>query len=119
MDSLMELIALLEKRAQQIRSLEERADKVIQEQGDQEGYERIMREKATLLAELYEDTRALSHGFDDMVDARLERFSQSAFSSLKVGSVFFMSALLYPEDHKPGDLNDLERFIETLRGMKV
>lgn len=119
MSSLQELIGLLEGRAQEIRAFEERADRVIQGQGDQEGYERIMREKATLLAGLYEETRALAQGLDEMVGARLERFSQSAIASLKVGSVFFMSALLYPEDHKPGDPNDLEAFIETLKGMNA
>lgn len=39
----------------------------------------------------------------------------SASTALRIGSVFFMTALLYPEDYKPGDLNDLEAYIEELR----
>jgi hypothetical protein len=46
----------------------------------------------------------------------MERFSMSASTALRIGSVFFMTALLYPEDHKPGDPNDLEVYIGELRG---
>ncbi len=115
MSSLRKLIELLEERAQQVRALETRADAVIQERGDQKGYERLMHGKAMLLAELYDETKELAKGLNYTVDARLERFSQSAYAALKIGSVFFMSALLYPEDHRQGAPNDLEIFIEDLK----
>jgi len=49
------------------------------------------------------------------ISTRLEQFSMSAGAALRIGSVFFMTALLYPEDHKPGEPNDLETYISELR----
>lgn len=115
MSSRHALIELLEECAQTVRRLEEKADRVIQVDGDQKGYGSIMRQKATLLAELYQTARPLAADLEEEVDARLERFSQSAQASLKVGSVFFMSALLYPEAHRAGEPNDLEVFIKRLK----
>ena len=73
-----------------------------------------MREQAELLAALADDADALPGDVDDAVADRLARFSASAAASLQVGSVFFMSALLYPEDHAPGAPNDLEAFAAEL-----
>ena len=41
-------------------------------------------------------------------------FSFSAGKALDLNSVFYMSALLYPEDYADGDTNDLENFIIQL-----
>ena len=41
-------------------------------------------------------------------------FSFSAGKALDLGSVFYMKALLYPEDYADGDNNDLENFIVQL-----
>lgn len=106
----------LDGRIASLRELEEQAREVIEEQGDQAGYERLMREKALLLADLEEQGRDIlkeAGGPEaDKLRQRLAAFSAGASMALEVGSVFFMSALLYPEDHQPGQPNDLERFAE-------
>ena len=118
------LADFLEQRALAVRAIEAEAEAILHGQGhgqgDQAGYVAKMREKALLLADLAGDAQglvlALDHGHSEAAADRLESFSQSAATSLKVGSPFFMSALLYPDDHKPGEPNDLERYVGEVRG---
>ncbi|MEF2146398.1 MAG: hypothetical protein V3573_13215 [Desulfovibrionaceae bacterium] len=110
----------LDEQAKAVRELERKARVVIEEQGDQAGYERLMRDKAELLAGLAEHGTVLLEDVGDEADPlleRLEKFSASALNALKVGSVFYMSALLYPEDHRPGQDNDLEAFAGHVRSL--
>jgi hypothetical protein len=113
------LADFLEQRAKAVRAIEAEAEAVIHGQADQAGYVAKMREKAALLAALATDARplvlALEPRLSETVDERLERFSQSAATSLKVGSPFFMSALLYPDEHQPGQPNDLELYVAEVR----
>ena len=44
----------------------------------------------------------------------LHGFSESAEKSLQVNSPWFMSALLYPEDYREGEPNNLEKLIQSL-----
>jgi hypothetical protein len=46
---------------------------------------------------------------------RLRAFSASAALALRLNSVFFMSALLFPEDHRPGTPDDLTLLAEETR----
>ena len=48
------------------------------------------------------------------VKTRLEEFAGNAEQSMQVNSPFFMSMLLYPEDYREGDNNDLEELIQCL-----
>ncbi|UZP67954.1 hypothetical protein N1030_02960 [Desulfovibrio mangrovi] len=109
----------LEGRAQAIRTLESKAEKVLHDDQDQNKYRQIMLEKATLLANLAEEAAPLVSHLPEhergTVSDRLSRFSQSASVAKRIGSVFYMSALLYPEDHKPGEKNDLETFIDSVK----
>jgi len=118
-DAARALADFLEQRAKAVRAIEAEAEALIHGQGDQAGYVARMREKAALLAALAADARtlvlALESRLSEAVDERLERFSQSAATSLKVGSPFFMSALLYPDEHKPGQPNDLELYVAEVR----
>ena len=41
-----------------------------------------------------------------------EDFARRAGMALSLESIFFMGALLYPEDYQDGDRNDLERFLD-------
>ncbi|WP_419780183.1 hypothetical protein [Maridesulfovibrio sp.] len=111
----------LEKEAAEIRSIESEAHAALHERNDDSAYRDLMRSKAMKLASLAEQS-------GDIVDVvennelrpfieKINRFSQSAAQSLEVGSVFFMSALLYPEEHKEGDPNDLENFIDELKSL--
>lgn len=109
------LKAFLVDRAGRVRDLEAEAAEIIHDQGDQRGYEAKMAEKAELLADLAGEAEPLLAGVDpdkaQAVGARLQNFSGNAARSLQIGSVFYMSALLYPDDHREGEPNNLERLI--------
>jgi hypothetical protein len=115
-----ELIEFLEKKAGEVRRLEEEGDAILQSEG-QRAFQVKAEAKAELLAALAEDAWKLTEKLEGdqgkAVAQRLEQFSMSASTALRIGSVFFMTALLYPEDHKPGEPNDLEVFIAELKGM--
>jgi len=115
---LFDLITYLETTAAAVRRLEAEGDVILREQG-QDAFKAKMTEKARLLAGLGEKGRPLvlpvGGELARSIIRRLDEFSASAGASLRIGSVFFMTALLYPEDHKPDEPNDLEVYIETLR----
>jgi len=115
---LFDLITYLETTAATVRRLEAEGDVILREQG-QEAFKAKMTEKARLLAGLGEKGRPLALPVGGelarSIIRRLDEFSASAGASLRIGSVFFMTALLYPEDHKPDEPNDLEVYIAALR----
>ncbi len=115
------VVAFLEDKAKRVRRLEAEADKALQGDGGQGAYGAKMRDKAMLLAALPNDVAPLLKALDpddaEDIRQRLNAFAASASRSLEIGSVFYMYALLYPEDHKPGELNDLERFTEELKSV--
>lgn len=113
------LIATLEGTATSIRRIEEQARQALHGEGDETTYRELMREKAEVLQNL---PLALAPILDqlpsklhDRVSDRVEQFAHSASMALNLNSVFFMYALLYPEDYREGDPNDLERFIQELK----
>jgi hypothetical protein len=87
--------------------------------GDMDEYRALMRRKAEFLAGLADKSAPLLAGLPDSRRAEIGRtlrgFAASARTALDLDSVFYMSALLYPEDHTPGQPNDLERLIRSLR----
>ncbi|WP_285906340.1 hypothetical protein [Pseudodesulfovibrio pelocollis] len=113
-----DLIAFLEERAARVRELERQGEAVLAAEG-QRAFQAKAEAKAELLAALSADawkyTERLDGDKGTEVARRLEQFSTSASTALRIGSVFFMTALLYPEDHKPGELNDLEALIAGLK----
>jgi len=113
------LIPRLKEMAQTIRDIEASADAALKN-GDKEGYTEKMREKARLLQLLPETMAPITEDLPDTVrgpvEDRLGRFSASAASALRLDSVFYMWALLYPEDYQEGEPNDLERYIADLEG---
>jgi hypothetical protein len=115
---LADLIAFLEDKAARVRLLESEGEAVLASDG-QRAFLAKAEAKAELLAALAEDawkyTGKLEGDAGTAVARRLEQFSTSASTALRIGSVFFMTALLYPEDHKPGEPNDLETLIGELR----
>ncbi len=116
----MQLAAWLEKEASEIREIEREADHVLHNEGDEDAYRELMRAKALKLASLEEQSVEIVQEENPALVAvmkRIKRFSQSAAQSLRVGSVFFMSALLYPENYKHGERNDLENFVDELRSL--
>lgn len=113
---LARLVAWLEEMHVRVMQAEQAALAVM---GDMPAYTARMQEKARLLASLEEEGEAyledLPEQLQDQAGHRLHRFSASARNALRIGSIFYMSALLYPEDHKPGQPDDLQVFIRRLR----
>ena len=111
----------LSMEAAEIRDIENRADSALHKEGDESAYRELMRSKALKLASFAELSRkylweAGLPAADSVLD-RIDRFSHSATQSLEIDSVFFMSALLYPEEYKAGEPNDLESFVAELELM--
>ena len=108
----------LRDRIRLVRDTEESALRDLHDRGDQNAYREGMRRKAELLAGLSADAEAFLDAVSPerrpMIEHRLDMFSQSARRSLDIGSVFYMSALLYPEDHQPGQPNTLETWLKDL-----
>lgn len=119
---ILALADFLEARAAAVKAIEAEAESILHGSGDQAAYAAKMRQKAELLAALAEDSDALVTALEqsdpvlgEAAGQRLEAFSGSAATSLRVGSVFFMSALLYNDDHKPGEPNNLELYAREVR----
>lgn len=108
----------LEERNREVLNLEARGGELL-DTGDAGGYRRVMREKAELLADLADDGSgklfSLPEAMRPAVRERLAAFAFSAGSALELDSVFYMSALLYPEDHRKGQPNDLQAFADDLK----
>lgn len=79
-------------------------------------YRQCMLEKAKFLASLERQGQAfipsLSAAQKAQVQDRLRAFSASAMNAISLNSVFYMSALLYPEDYVQGQPNDLDLFTQ-------
>ncbi|WP_319585114.1 hypothetical protein [uncultured Pseudodesulfovibrio sp.] len=117
-DALQELITFLENMSADVKRIEIDGENALAE-GGQTAFQACLEKKAKLLAGLAENSWVLVERLPneqaDGVASKLEQFSMSASTALRIGSVFFMTALLYPEDHKPGEPNDLDVFIGELR----
>jgi hypothetical protein len=117
-NALPELIDYLEHISADVKRIEADGESALAE-GGQTAFQACLEKKAKLLAGLAENAwvlvERLSNVEADGVARRLEQFSMSASTALRLGSVFFMTALLYPEDHQPGEPNDLDAYIEELR----
>ncbi len=115
----IELLKWLEQTSDTIKNIESAALAALN-RGDVEEYNRGMREKAQLLAGLAEAVEThlagVSESIASHVKAELSRFSASAAKALELNSVFYMSALLYPDDHRPGEPNNFELFAAEVAG---
>lgn len=86
--------------------------------GDKDGYALHMHAKAENLKDLDRLSKArlkeLDNSERDFVEGRISRFSSGAATALSLDSLFYMSALLYPDDHKPGEPDNLMRLIQDM-----
>lgn len=102
----------LAERCEFLRNLEKEAEHVLQQEKDADKYRALMRQKALFLQALPEEAEdrleGLPESLADAVAFRLENFSQNADRALGLDSVFYMSALLYPDQHQQGQPNNLE-----------
>ncbi|KHK00822.1 hypothetical protein [Desulfovibrio sp. TomC] len=108
--------AVVRDAAGRIRELEAQAGRLLHESGDTAGHRRLLTEKCLILEALPEEAAA---GLDGSATpeavaftAGLEDFARRAGLALQLESIFFMGALLYPDDYQDGEPNDLERFLE-------
>lgn len=87
--------------------------------GDKSGYSTHMHEKAIKLRDLHRLAKSRLADVPENeryeIEDRLAAFSQGAAIALSLDSLFYMSALLYRDDHKPGEPDKLEVFIEELK----
>ncbi len=113
-----DFLNFLRESIRQVRDIENEAHDLLHNAGDDVGYRAAMQRKARLLAGLPAAAAPFldSVGMErrPMIEHRLDMFSQSARRSLDIGSVFYMSALLYPDDHKPCEPNALESWLAEL-----
>ena len=111
----------LDTEACEIREIESRAYTALHHDNDESAYRDLMRSKALRLASLAEKGLPMAERLEQHERAtavkKMKRFSASASTALNIGSVFFMSALLYPDDYKDGQKNDLEVFAQTIRSL--
>ncbi|GAB7023423.1 hypothetical protein [Salidesulfovibrio brasiliensis] len=118
-DAKSRLVDILENAVNEIARCEAEAEKAVNVHGDQAGFEQWMVEKTEIVAGLPEEAgeaaRALGGELGDYVLERLETYAASAETALEINSPFYMSALLYPSTHEPGQPSNLERVLERVR----
>lgn len=97
----------------------EQAALALLEKGDVDGYRAKMREKAQTLAKIAKEATTVLSDLPEPLrtnlEVKLSRFASSAETSLALDSVFYMSALLYPDDHKKGEPDNLAKLIQNLK----
>lgn len=117
-----DFLNFLREQIRLVKETENTALQLLHNDGNEAGYRDGMRRKAELLAALSANAApfldAVSLTRRPMIEHRLDMFSQSARRSLEIGSVFYMSALLYPDDHQPGQPNTLESWLAELERSK-
>ncbi|MEM5789658.1 MAG: hypothetical protein AAGU11_20280 [Syntrophobacteraceae bacterium] len=119
MGTLPEVVEALLSVAGRIRQIEAEAADALFIRDNREEYIRLLEEKAMLLIELPERVGPLLEGVEEAIGREIaagaEDFSRRATPAFELSSPFYMSALLYPDDHAEGQPNDLELFIERIR----
>ncbi len=110
-------ILWLKKQHEEIMDCEKKAYECL-DAGDKAGYSVHMHEKAEKLKDLDRLSRPFLKDLDSGERAEvmesLARFSEGAATALSLDSLFYMSALLYPDDHREGDPDNLQKLIMRL-----
>jgi hypothetical protein len=120
-DPIAALVAWLTEAHRDLKKTECDALAALYENKDEAAYRALMRERAERLAaleiegaELLED---VPEPLQTDVDTALSRFAKGARRSLELDSVFYMSALLYPDGHKEGEPDNMERLIASIASL--
>lgn len=117
-NALREAANWLEQKRGEIMASESKALEAL-DAGNVEEYGKQMRDKAAKLASLFDESapwlKSLPPRDRAWVENDLQNFSASARNSIKLDSVFYMSALLYPDDHKKGEPDNLRLLIEKMK----
>ncbi len=113
------LVSHLTEWSTAVNSLEKQATKELYDNNNEIAYRDLMHQRAELLRSLPERATELPQAlrasavFPSVLET-LRGFAQSADNALRLDSIFYMSALLYPDEHTPGDPNNLELLIREL-----
>ena len=117
-ESWAQFLNWLEGQHQTIKEWEEKALAALN-QGDTASYKECLTERAKTIERLPLDGQkvinALPEDLADKVRKPLHRFAGGASMGLKIGSVFFLSALLYRDDHGAGEPDNLACLITKMR----
>ncbi len=117
--NLSSALSALETAAERLRLIEAQAREALFAQNDPATYRQKLEEKTMLLMELPELIEPFCDGLGRQalreLRAGVDSFALRAERAMELSSLFFMNCLLYPEDYKEGEPNDLEVFIERLR----
>lgn len=112
------MLEWLEKRHATIMECENQAY-VSMDAGDIDDYRAKMRSKAENLASIYQDASSLldelPQNLRHELAENLETFANGANNALRLNSVFYMSALLYPDEYKSGEPDNLARCVADFR----
>lgn len=119
-DETTALAVWLRKRHNDIKNREADALACLYDEKDEIAYRQLMMERAEFIATLDVETRelvqALPESIRDDIAATVRRFAEGARNALRIDSVFYMSALLYPDEHKKGEPDNMDlliRFLES------
>ena len=116
--ALTQLTQWLRQRHAQVMQAEAKALQYLDE-GDATSHNACMRQKAELLSTMAEDAKPMLEFLPGELRFNLamalEKFSSSARMALRLNSIFYMGALLYPDDHQPGQPNNLEIWLAELK----
>lgn len=105
---------VVRRAARDIRRIEVEAGEALYGRGDTARHRALLTEKCETLVALPDTVGPLlpgAGGDAPKLKAGLEDFARRANQALDLESIFYMAALLYPEDYADGDPNDLERFL--------
>lgn len=108
--ALTQLTQWLRQRHSQVLQAEAKALQCL-DAGDTPGHNACMRQKAELLASMADDAKPMLEFLPGEqrfnLAMALENFSSSARMALRLNSIFYMGALLYPDDHQKGEPDNL------------
>ena len=115
--ALTQLTQWLRQRHDQVLQAEAKALQYLDE-GDATSHNACMRQKAELLSTMAEDAKPMLEFLPGELRFNLamalEKFSSSARMALRLNSIFYMGALLYPDDHIKGEPDNLILCIERI-----
>ncbi|MDL2268184.1 hypothetical protein LJC46_09435 [Desulfovibrio sp. OttesenSCG-928-G15] len=101
-----------------LKSCEQLALMALNNDNNKEAYKALMQERAEQLAVLSDEAKDLVARLPEAqkatAAASLAQFSSGAQTALDLDSVFYMSALLYPDNHKAGEPDNMETLIQSL-----
>lgn len=117
----MDMMTFLDENLVKISECEENAKKFLGE-GNNDAYIKVMHQKANILAQLPTDIKKcdeskLSPHTQKFITENINSFSASAKTALELKSTWFMSQLLFNEDHKDGEPNNFVLFVQKVKAM--